>query len=86
MAINNKALQIIKNNTHLPPSILQNVLQAQGQIVPLGQISEIIEAIKEHDQVHTVTSPKGLKVNISDMDTILQYALAGGMPRELLRK
>ena len=86
MSISSKALAIIKNNTHLPPSILQNLLDINKHYVPIQQIADIIAAIKEHNEAHMVVAPSGLTVKREDLDEILQYALAGGMPQDMIQK
>lgn len=85
MTIEARALSIIKNNTHLPPGILQNVLHTQGHYIAIGQIVDILAAIKEHNEAHMVVSPAGRTIRREDLDLILNYAVAGGMPQDLIQ-
>lgn len=84
--ISNKALAIIKNNNHLSPSILQNLLHTEGHYVPITQVAEILQAIKEHNSTHLVVSKSGLTVRLDDMDEVFQYAMAGGMPVTMFKQ
>lgn len=86
MSINNKALSIIKNNSHLSPSVLQNLLHTERHYVPITQVAEILQAIKEHNSTHLITTRLGNVVRLEDLDAILQYALAGGMPITLINQ
>lgn len=85
-AINNRALSIIKNNTHLSPSILQNLLNSSGHYVPITQVAEILQAIKKHNSTHLVTAHSGLTIRLEDLDEVIQFALAGGMPTTYIQQ
>jgi len=79
------ALDIIKGNLHMAPAMLQNLLMSRGYVVAIAQLYELMAAMVKNQAEPTVTSPKGYTVLVKDLDTIVQYALAAGMPRTYLK-
>lgn len=82
---NDGLVKFVRVNRHLTPDLLQKILFDHGHVVPLDKIQGVLYSLDTVAESNEITSPKGQIINNDDLDTIIQYALAAGMPRTYLR-
>lgn len=82
---NENLVKFLRLNAHLGASVLQQVLFQHGHVVPFDKIQGVLYSLDTANEVNQITTAKGHVIDIHDLDTIIQYALAAGMPRTYLR-